>query len=202
MNIPNYAMSAGTVFAMSGDRILMDYFSCLGPIDPQVYRQETGFVPALSYLVQYDRLIEKSKNGTLTTAELNMLMEMDLAELHRFEEARELSISLLKEWLAKYKFKNWKTTETRGKVVTSQMRKTRALAVANKLMNHQLWHSHERPISMEVLRQDVHLKIEDFSQSPELPKKIRDYQQFLIEYMGQLGVNKVIHVRKACLKWK
>src|SRR2546426_562471 len=34
--IPNRAMSAGTVFAMSGDDIMMDYFSCLGPIDPQI----------------------------------------------------------------------------------------------------------------------------------------------------------------------
>src|SRR5262249_44304747 len=34
--IPNRAMSAGTVFVMAGDRILMDYSSCLGPIDPQI----------------------------------------------------------------------------------------------------------------------------------------------------------------------
>ncbi len=49
MVIPNRAMSAGTVLAMSGDSIMMDYFSCLGPIDPQVYRNGK-FVPALSYL--------------------------------------------------------------------------------------------------------------------------------------------------------
>ena len=34
--IPDRAMSAGTVLAMSGDDILMDYHSCLGPIDPQL----------------------------------------------------------------------------------------------------------------------------------------------------------------------
>jgi membrane-bound ClpP family serine protease len=33
MIIPNRDMSAGAVFAMSGDAIMMDYFSCLGPID-------------------------------------------------------------------------------------------------------------------------------------------------------------------------
>ena len=36
--IPDSAMSAGTVLAMSGDEILMDYHSCLGPIDPQLPR--------------------------------------------------------------------------------------------------------------------------------------------------------------------
>ncbi len=34
--VPDRAMSAGTIFALSADRIMMDYFSCLGPIDPQV----------------------------------------------------------------------------------------------------------------------------------------------------------------------
>ena len=52
--IPDRAMSAGTVFVMSGDRIFMSYFSCLGPIDPQVYKNGE-FVPALSYLNQYER---------------------------------------------------------------------------------------------------------------------------------------------------
>ena len=34
--VPTYAMSAGTVLAMSGDAIQMDYASTLGPVDPQV----------------------------------------------------------------------------------------------------------------------------------------------------------------------
>ena len=37
--IPDLAMSAGTVFAMAGDRIFMSYFSCLGPIDPQIEKR-------------------------------------------------------------------------------------------------------------------------------------------------------------------
>lgn len=56
--VPAFAMSAGTVLVMSGDSILMDYASILGPIDPQVARGN-DLVPALGYLVQYERLIEK-----------------------------------------------------------------------------------------------------------------------------------------------
>jgi len=67
--IPDRAMSAGTVLAMSGDDILMDYHSCLGPIDPQVER-EGRLMPALSYLSQYEALIEKSLSYELSTAEL------------------------------------------------------------------------------------------------------------------------------------
>ena len=40
--VPVRAMSAGTVLVMSGDAIYMDYFSRLGPIDPQVKRG--GFI--------------------------------------------------------------------------------------------------------------------------------------------------------------
>ena len=50
--VPDMAMSAGTVWCMSGDRIWMDYASSLGPIDPQVQSQTANgaFVPALGYL--------------------------------------------------------------------------------------------------------------------------------------------------------
>ncbi len=52
--VPDRAMSAGTVLAMSGDDILMDYHSCLGPIDPQIEREDR-LVPALSYLIPVRR---------------------------------------------------------------------------------------------------------------------------------------------------
>ena len=71
--IPDCAYSAGTVLAMCGDEIYMDYFSVLGPIDPQVPKDDK-MVPALGYLEQYERLIKKSQGGSLTTAELAFLI--------------------------------------------------------------------------------------------------------------------------------
>ena len=97
--IPDRAMSAGTVLAMSGDDILMDYHSCLGPIDPQL-EKDGRLVPALSYLSQFETLIRKSQNESLSTAEAVLLQKLDLAELHQFELARDLSVDLLKRWLA------------------------------------------------------------------------------------------------------
>lgn len=49
--IPDRAMSAGTVLAMSGDEILMDYHSCLGPIDPQL-EKDGRLVPAVPLAVR------------------------------------------------------------------------------------------------------------------------------------------------------
>ena len=45
---------------MAGDAIYMDYFSVLGPIDPQLPKDDK-MIPALGYLEQYKRLIEKSQ---------------------------------------------------------------------------------------------------------------------------------------------
>lgn len=110
----------------------MDYASVLGPIDPQLDRGGV-LVPALGYLEQCKRLIAKSAAGTLTTAELAYLVEkFDPAELYRYEQERELSIALLEDWLVKYKFKNWKVTETSKKPVTATMRKKRAKAIGEQ----------------------------------------------------------------------
>ena len=199
MIVPNRAMSAGTVFAMSGDRIMMDYFSCLGPIDPQIERNGK-LVPALSYLVQFERLKERSQNGEITTAEMVLLQQLDLAELHSFEEARELSNTLLKEWLAKYKFKDWAQTETRKLPITLEMREERALEVAQKLMDHQKWHSHGRPIPMEVLRRELNLRIDDFGTDSDLSKFIREYYEFLNDYMTKIGAFGVVHTSGVFLR--
>ena len=110
--VPNYAFSAGTILAMSGDAIWMDYYSRLGPIDPQV-EIDGQMLPALGYLVRYERLIEKAQKGELTTVEAELVVSgFDQAALYAYEQARELSVSLLKLWLANYKFKNWEITET------------------------------------------------------------------------------------------
>jgi hypothetical protein len=89
----------------------MDYYSILGPIDPQIKNRQGVFVPALGYLDKYNELVQKSAAGGLTPAELTFLVQkFDPAELHRFEQARDHSVDLLKKWLVQYKFKNWTKT--------------------------------------------------------------------------------------------
>jgi hypothetical protein len=194
--IPGTAMSAGTVLVMSGDAIHMDYYSRLGPIDPQVQRPNGGWVPASGYLVQYERLLQKDRDGTLTTTEAAILLEkFDQAEMHLFEQARELTITLLKEWLAKYKFKNWLVTQTSRRQVTAQDRIDRAAAIAEALNDTQRWHSHNRGISMDVLTRELKLVIADFGQVPELSKRLRSYHKLLTDYMLRRSQLMVIHTR-------
>jgi ClpP class serine protease len=97
--VPDEAMSAGTIFCMSGDKIYMDYTSSLGPIDPQIHNGK-DWVPALGYLDQVDKMIKKSAAGDLTDAELIIFQTQDLAMLSRFEQAKNLTTTLLKNGLS------------------------------------------------------------------------------------------------------
>lgn len=193
--VPNFAYSAGTVLAMAGDAIYMDYFSVLGPIDPQLPKEDK-MVPALGYLEQYRRLIEKSQNGQLTTAELAYLINrFDPAELYMYEQARNLSISLLKEWLVKYKFKNWKRTQKRKLKVTKAMRVARAEEIATALNKIDRWNSHGRGIPMAVLNKDLNLRIDDFGSDPELSDCIKDYHRLLSNYLSTVHHQHVVQTR-------
>ena len=173
--VPGYAMSAGTILAMSGDAIHMDYYSTLGPIDPQVEADDGHMVPALGYLIRYEDLVKKSKRGKLTTAEMNVLMSFDQGRLYWYEQARDLSVSLLQEWLVRYKFKNWKVTETRKKPVTQEMKRKRAKEIADKLNDVRRWNSHGRGISMARLITELNLKIDDFGKNQKLNSAVREY---------------------------
>ena len=190
--VPDRALSAGTILVMSGDAILMDYHSVLGPIDPQVER-EGKLVPALSYLHQFETLKEKSQQGTLTTAEVILLQKLDLAELHQFELARELSISLLKEWLTKYKFKDWHQTASRKLPVTPQMKTERAEFIARELSKNERWQTHGRGIGMDTLRDELNLKIDDYSSDPRLAGLVWNYFWFMRDHMGRNGISSYVH---------
>lgn len=193
--VPDRAMSAGTIFALSADRIMMDFFSCLGPIDPQIER-DGRLVPALAYLNQFQRLNEKAEAGNLTTAEYALLNKLDLGELYQFEQARELSIELLNKWLSSYKFKNWRRTETRQIEVTDEMRREQARAIADALNNTERWHSHGRGINMHTLTHELGLKIDDYSQVPELKKSIQEYFDLLRDYMLREQLPSFVHTRE------
>jgi hypothetical protein len=172
----------------------MDYYSLLGPIDPQVEGPKGSLIPAHGYLMQYERLIEKSRKNKITTAELQFLISnFDPAELYRYEQEMKLSVTLLKEWLVKYKFKNWNKTDS-GKKVTPAMKRRCAEKVAHELQNTAKWHSHSRGISMEILRRDVKLKINDFGEKDCVNNCVRVYYKLLTDYMMKLGTGTAVHV--------
>lgn len=197
--VPDYAYSAGTIFCMSGDNILMDYFSVLGPIDPQVQNKEGRLVAALGYLDKINELIEKAQNNTLTQAEFIILKDFDLAELRGYEQAKDLTIDLLENWLVKYKFKNWATHRTNpaklGQVVTQQEKIDRAKEIAGHLSDNKEWKSHGRPINIETLKR-LGLEIEDYSDNADRRKLIRNYYEIVSDYVSSRNYRVFVQTRK------
>lgn len=181
--VPDYAYSAGTIWCMSGDNIYMNYYSSLGPIDPQVQSKDGKLVAALGYLDKINELLEKAKSNELSQAEFLILKDFDLAELRSYEQAKELAVDMLKKWLTKYKFKDWTTHSADGSPVTLEEKEARALEIANKLSDNNVWKSHGRPIGIQVLTEDLHLKIIDYEQDSELNDIISEYYDALSEYI-------------------
>ena len=193
--IPDRAMSAGTIFAMSGDKIFMSYFSVLGPIDPQI-EKDGRLVPALSYLSQYQRLCQKADVGQLNTAEYALLNKLDLGELHQFEQARELSIDLLENWLSQFKFKDWVNHSSTGNAVTADEKRVRAKEIGVALSNNERWHSHGRGIVRETLTNEIRLRIDKIEDNSKLLSSLDDYFDLLKDYMGREQFPMFIHTRE------
>ena len=196
--IPDRAMSAGTVFVMAGDRIFMNYFSCLGPIDPQIVKNDE-LVPAMSYLNQYQRLSEKAEAGQLNMADITLLNKLDLGELYQFEQARELSHDLLINWLSTHKFKNWTTHSSTGQPVTDEHKRQRAKEIAAVLSDNERWHSHGRMISRDTLTSDsegIHLKIEEIEDHPDILSALEEYVGLLNDYIQREKHISFVHTRE------
>ncbi|WP_421589312.1 SDH family Clp fold serine proteinase [Rahnella aceris] len=184
--VPDDAMSAGTIWCMSGDKIYMDYASSLGPIDPQVQSSDGKWVPALGYLDKVEEIIKKSRDNTVTQAELMMLSNLDLAQLRRYEQARELSRDLLKKWLVEYKFRDWQIHETneelRGQPVTHDEKLARAEEIAMALSDNKKWHSHSRTIGINTISYDLRLKVEDYTNDEGLSEAVKELHKVINEF--------------------
>jgi membrane-bound ClpP family serine protease len=197
--VPDFAMSAGTIFCMSGNRIYMDYSSSLGPIDPQVWNGKQ-WVPSRGYLDKVQDMLDRATTGNLSNAEFLILQNQDLGMLSRYEQATNLTETLLKKWLIEYKWKNWVTHETTpakiGQPVTNEEKLARAEEVAKELGNNQYWHTHSRMIGIDTLRNHLKLKIEDYSKDPKLQPAIRSYNDLITEWIAKTDQKIFVHTRR------
>jgi len=133
--VPNTAKSAATMLALSGDLLLMDDRSELGPIDPQILINGL-YVPAQTVIDGFDEAKEriKTEGPDVLPAYLPLLSKYDLHVLQICENAKELSKRLVAGWLAEYMFK------------ARPRRKVAAGKVAKMLADHKRYLSHARPI--------------------------------------------------------
>jgi len=177
MIVPGWAKSAGTIFVMAGDEILMGATSALGPIDPQIAFNGKR-LPADAFLEGLTKIKAEVQNmGKLNPAYIPILQNISPGEIQNCENAKAFSTSLVKQWLADYKFKYW-DTHSDGRPVTLEDKHNRAEEIAKELCDHSKWLTHGRSIKIEDLEK-MKLKIVDYSKIPDLDDAISRYYALL-----------------------
>ncbi len=189
--VPGMAMSAGTIFSMSADEILMGKTSSLGPIDAQIMWNGKQY-SAGAFLDGLDKIKEDiaKNNGRLNPIYIPILQGISPGEIQRNENAQELSASLVRDWLVKYKFSHWTTHSTTGTPVTHEEKKKRAGEIAEKLGKNSHWLTHSRPLGIKELRK-LKLQITDYTEIPELDDAISRYFVLLSMTFDCSGIYKV-----------
>lgn len=171
---------AGTIFAMSGDDIIMTGSSYIGPIDPQVRNKDGAMVPAQSILTLLEDIRERGKQAIankqpIDWADVQILNRMDHKELGSAVNASDYSIDLVQNFLQKYKLKNWTEHESTGDPVSEEERKDAAIKIAKQFCNHKFWKSHARGITRDTAWAECKLKIISSEDIEGLDSAIRKY---------------------------
>jgi len=158
--VPNMAKSAATMMVLSGDEILMDDRSELGPIDPQI-QINGNFVPAQTLIDGFEEAKKViSEVGTdILPAYLPLLNKYDLHILQICENAKKLSEELVKDWLSKYMFKG------------DEKAIEKAEAIAKNLADHKKYLSHGRPIGINEAK-TIGIKVSDLRDNQALRTKV------------------------------
>ena len=174
--IPGTAKSAGTIIAMAADEILMETVSSLGPIDAQIGRPGGKQFSADAFIAGLEAIKTEVSGGLpLNQAYIPILQNISPGEIQHAHNAMDFARRLVRDWLIKYKFKNWKKRKRDGSIVTDQDRFDRATQIADALSNHSEWKTHARSIKINDLR-NMELEITDYSDTPDLADAIRRYR--------------------------
>lgn len=164
--ISGEAKSAGTILALSGNEIYMTDSGSLGPIDAQIKIGRT-VSSAYDYMEWVNlKRKEAEKFGKLNPFDATMIAQISPGELTGVNNALNFAMDLIKEWIPKYKFKDWAKTETRKIDVTEEHKKKRAEEIAKALVNHSIWRSHGRSLKIKDLGN--YLKINRIDDDPVL----------------------------------
>jgi hypothetical protein len=152
------AKSAGTIMVLSGDEIMMTETGSLGPIDAQMQIGRT--VNSAYDYVQWveEKRKEAEKTGKLNPLDATMVAQITPGELKRAYHGLKFAEERVVEWLPKYKFRDWKQTETRKQEVTQEYKVQRASEIAMELTSSEKWRTHGRAIKINDLEQFLRIK--------------------------------------------
>ncbi|MBI3397191.1 ATP-dependent Clp protease proteolytic subunit, partial [Candidatus Woesebacteria bacterium] len=177
--ITGAAKSAATMMALSGNKILMDRASELGPIDPQV-RVRGRYSPAGSIIEQFDNASKAlKKDPSQLPVWIPILQEFAPALLVECENFIVLSKRLVNDWMIEYMF--GKTRDAKKK----------ARKIANYLTDEKNTLSHARRIDYEQLKKlGVAIELLE-DQDEKLQNAIRQLHLAIMATLDSTGAAKI-----------
>lgn len=158
--VPHMAKSAATMICCSGNEVLMDDRSELGPIDPQLLLTRGDgrsiSAPAHAILKQIDKAKQSlADNPKEITAWLPILQPLGPSLLTECESANNLSLILVEDWLKNYMF-------------SEEANKDKLASTLAKFLANSGEHlSHARRIDIGPLK-DNNMRIVDLREIPKL----------------------------------
>lgn len=157
--VPDAAMSAATLIALSADVIVMGRHSNLGPIDPQfLVPLQNMLIPvsAQSLLEEFEMAKEQvKKDKDLLLIWAPKIQQYPPGLLVEARNAIELTKELGREWLSKYMFNG----DPDGR--------SKAERIIEFLANHSLLKSHSAPVGREKLK-ELGVKVIDLEDDQKL----------------------------------
>lgn len=197
------AMSAGTIFVMSGDEIIMSGRSYIGPIDPQIRGRNGNFMPAQSLFTLIEEINDRGQkaiNGGRQPrwSDIQILRGIDPLEIGNVMTASDYSIKLVKSYLADYKFRFW-NNHSNGATVTQNEKETRANEIGSLLCNHNIWKNHGHAIHREAAWEVCRLKIEHSENIGDLDRIMRRLWALYYWMFDRMQVAKVFLSENYCV---
>jgi len=195
--IPGTAKSAGTIFALSGDEILMGNTSSLGPIDAQVLSPNGKRFSADAFLEGLENIkkeVEVSKR--LNPTYIPMLQNISPGEIQHCKNAQTFSRNLVTNWLKTYKFKYWTEHSSTGKPVTIKDKQQKAKEIADLLCKQSYWKTHGRSIKIDDFHK-IGLKITNYDQDKDLADAINRYYLLLRLTFDHTSIYKIFETKES-----
>jgi hypothetical protein len=196
--VPGTAKSTGTIMVLGGDEILMGSASSLGPIDAQL--AQDGKQYSADALIEGLKRIkdEVDATGKLNSAYIPILQKLSPGELEHAQNALQFARETVREWLVRYKFREWDRHSSTGQPVTEEEKRQRADEIAGALCSQARWRTHGRSIRIPDLVA-LRLRITNYEDTPDLRDAINRYHVLLRMTFEGGNVYKIIETPTATL---
>jgi hypothetical protein len=181
--IPNVAKSAATMLAMSGEQLMMDDRSELGPTDPQMIFTQEGRVivaPAQAIKDQFKTAQDEiNADPKKLPSWVPILGWYGPALLAQCDNQLALAEELVSKWLERYMFAG------------DPQAKEKADRIAGYLADHNMFHSHACRVGIADL-QALGANILDMRKEPVLHEAIRDLYTAISLTFANTGAYKIV----------